>query len=286
MSRKFVAAAIQNHAGPEVGPNLETAVRLSREAIAQGAEFIALPEYFAALELNGPMLLGKPFPEQEHPALPLFADLARETGATFLLGSLAITNARGPSSDTRFVNRAYVIDGNGQIRGRYDKIHLFDVSLANGEEYRESATVRPGSEAVLAPTKWGPLGLSICYDLRFAALYRSLAQQGAEMLAVPAAFTKTTGQAHWHVLLRARAIENGAFVIAPCQFGVHEGGRADFGHSLIVDPWGRVLADGGEGEGIALAEIDLDEAVRVRRMIPSLTHDRPFSLTKTADAAE
>ena len=160
---------------------------------------------------------------------------------------------------------------------RYDKIHLFDVDLADGESYRESATIAAGDRAITADLPWGKLGLSICYDLRFPHLYRALAQAGADFLAVPAAFTKTTGEAHWHVLLRARAIESGCYVIAPCQTGTHPGGGACYGHSLLVDPWGRILADGGEATGIVLGEIDPAEVTRARGMIPSLQHDRPFA---------
>ena len=190
-----------------------------------------------------------------------------------LLGSLGVERPDG-----RIANRGYVIDPQGRVTARYDKIHLFDVDLEAGKSYRESATIAPGSEAVVAETPWGGLGLSVCYDLRFPQLYRRLAKSGATMLAVPAAFTKITGEAHWHVLVRARAIENGAYVFAPCQNGTLEGGSECFGHSLIVDPWGRVLADGGEGEGVILADVDPEEVTRARQRIPALTHDRNFSV--------
>jgi predicted amidohydrolase len=179
-----------------------------------------------------------------------------------------------------------MIAPDGSIAARYDKLHLFDVDLDGAHVYRESATIAPGGEAVLAPCIGGPIGLSICYDLRFAALYRLLAKSGAQMLAIPAAFTKITGEAHWHVLNRARAIENGAYVIAPCQYGMLAGGSECFGHSLIVDPWGKVLADGGDAEGIAVAEIDLAQSALARNRIPSLTHDRPFAIARAAEAAE
>jgi predicted amidohydrolase len=277
MSRNFTVACIQNCAGPEMGPNLEECADFTRRAAEDGANLICLPEYFSSLEVTGKLILGKPLPEAEHPAIPLFTGLARDLGIHILLGSLAIQ-----TGGEKFVNRSYFIDSAGQITARYDKIHLFDVELANGEVYLESGTVDPGDRAVLASTPWGLLGLSICYDLRFPQLYRSLAQAGAEMLAIPAAFTKTTGEAHWHVLQRARAIETGCFVVAPSQFGVHAGGRACYGHSLIVDPWGRVLADGGEEAGPVLAEIDLDEVGKARGMIASLRHDRDFALSDTA----
>jgi predicted amidohydrolase len=189
-----------------------------------------------------------------------------------LLGSLAIK--AGPGKVT---NRSYLVDAAGEIAARYDKLHLFDVDLADGERYRESAAVAPGSNAVVAPTPWATLGLSICYDLRFPYLYRALAQAGAQILTVPAAFARTTGQAHWHVLLRARAIETGCYVLAPCQCGTHGGGRPTYGHSLIVDPWGRILADGGDEPGIVTATLDLAEVAKARAMIPALQHDRAIA---------
>jgi len=188
--------------------------------------------------------------------------------------------------DGKILNRSIMLDPTGHIAARYDKLHLFDVDLGDGKIYRESATIAPGAEAVLAPCAGSLIGLSVCYDLRFPELYRSYAQAGAEMLAVPAAFTRMTGQAHWHVLNRARAIENGSFVIAPCQFGTLAGGAECFGHSLIVDPWGRVLADGGEEENVALADIDLDLVTETRRRIPSLRHDRPFTPALPREAAQ
>ena len=183
--------------------------------------------------------------------------------------------ARGPSPTVPICSTP-----SGAVAARYDKIHLFDVDLPGGESYRESATIAPGACGVVADLPWGRLGLSICYDLRFAGLYRALAQAGADFLTVPAAFTRTTGQAHWHVLLRARAIETGCYVFAPCQYGVHAGDRATYGHSLIVDPWGQVLADGGEERGVVVAEVDPAAVARARAMIPALAHDRPFDLAE------
>ena len=270
MSESFKAACIQNCAGPDVGPNIAETLAMSRDAADRGAELICLPEYFSALEVRDGRLYFEPFAEDAHPALPAFRDLAKERGVWILLGSLPIAAGGG-----KINNRGYMIDPTGAVTARYDKVHLFDVDLPGGESYRESATIEPGCDAVLTDTPWGKLGLSICYDLRFPHLYRALAQAGAGILVVPAAFTKTTGEAHWHVLLRARAIENGAYVIAPCQCGVHEGG-ATYGHSLIIDPWGRVLADGGEDPGVVMAEINMAEVARVRGMIPSLQHDRPY----------
>ncbi len=274
---RLTVACIQNSAQSEIVPNLEETATLTRQAASEGAQFVCLPEYFSCLDVIGNMLLAHPLPEDEHPALPLFTGLARDLKIQVLLGSLAID-----TGGEKFVNRSFMISDTGEITARYDKIHLFDVDLPGGESYRESASVAPGDQAVLAPTPWGPLGMSICYDLRFPRLYRALAQAGAGMLTVPAAFTKTTGEAHWHVLMRARAIENGCFVFAPSQYGVHASGSACFGHSLIVDPWGRVLDDAGEEAGYALAECDLDEVGKARGMIASLQHDRDFAAPEIA----
>jgi predicted amidohydrolase len=178
---------------------------------------------------------------------------------------------------TTLANRSLLIRPDGEIAGRYDKIHMFDVDLAGGERHRESSVFRPGERAVTAALPWGVLGMSVCYDLRFAYLYRALAHAGADFLSIPAAFTVPTGRAHWHVLLRARAVENGCFIFAPAQWGEHTGGRKSYGHSLIVDPWGEVLADGGEGEGIITANIDPGRITEARKMVPSLQHDRGFT---------
>src|SRR5512134_1122566 len=242
-----------------------------REARAGGADFVLLPENVSMLEPVSRLLKEKASSEEKHPALAAFRDLARETGVWLLIGSLAI---RAP--DGRVSNRSLLVDPLGEVVARYDKIHMFDVDLGPGERYRESATIAPGAHAVLADTPWGALGLSVCYDLRFPHLYRRLAQQGAAYLSIPSAFTRTTGRAHWHVLQRARAIENGAYVFAPAQCGTHAEGRETFGHSLIVDPWGTVLADAGEEPGAILAAIDPQQVAEARRRIPSLGHDRPF----------
>jgi deaminated glutathione amidase len=272
MAETLKAACIQFSARPEIETNLKTSLRLTREAAAAGAKLITLPEYFSGVRTEGHRVVPTAFRESEHPAIPALAAAAKELGLWVLLGSLGIVRADG-----RIDNRSYLLDPGGRIAARYDKIHLFDVDLEAGKEYRESATIAPGSVAVVADTPWGGLGLSICYDLRFPQLFRRLAHEGATMLAVPAGFTRLTGKAHWHVLCRARAIENGAYVIAPCQNGTLEGGAECFGHSLIVDPWGEILADGGEEEGIVIAEIDPAKVTEARRRIPALTHDRDFS---------
>ena len=276
MSERITVACIQNCATPDLAANIAETAAMTREAAAKGARFICLPEYFSALDVENGRLKIPSFPEDRHPALPAFRALADELDAWLLLGSLPIDAGSDDAGGGKALNRGYLLDADGRIAARYDKVHLFDVDLAGGESYRESATIAPGCEAVTAALPWTTLGLSICYDLRFPQLYRALAQAGAEILAVPAAFTKTTGEAHWHILNRARAIENGAFVVAPCQCGVHAGGAATYGHSLIVDPWGEVLADGGEEPGVVLAEIDLRRVAEVRARIPSLRHDRPF----------
>ena len=271
MPKKFIAACVQNNATPDVDFNIETALRLAKQAAEAGADLICTPEYFSGLRTENGFFHPAAFAEAEHPVLPAFAAAAREWNVWFLLGSLGVR-----SPDGRIFNRAYVIGSDGGIVARYDKIHMFDVVLDSGP-YTESATIAPGDRAVVAPTPWGGLGLSICYDLRFAALYRRLAQNGATVLAAPAAFTKVTGEAHWHILNRARAIEHGCYMVSPCQYGGIEGGGACFGHSLIVDPWGAVLADGGDGEGVVLAEIDPARAAEARGKIPALDHDRPIT---------
>lgn len=273
MSARFTAACVQVNAGTEIDANLAAAGDLVRRARDRGADLIALPEMVTAIVFGRRRSLERALPEDSHPGIPVFADLARETGATLLAGSMAI----GLPGGEQAANRSFLFDPSGAVVARYDKMHMFDVDLAGGESYRESATYRPGDRAVVAPTPWGGLGMTICYDLRFAYLYRALAQAGARMLSVPAAFTRQTGQAHWHVLLRARAIETGCFVIAPAQTGTHDQGRQTFGHSLIVAPWGEVLADAGEEVGVVTAEIDMGRVDEARAAVPALRHDRAVS---------
>jgi len=272
VTSRFRAACIQITAGREIPPNVEKLSALIRRARDAGADLITLPENATMIEPVTAQALAKAVPEQEHPGLPAFQALARETGAWLLIGSLSIR-----VGEDRVANRSLLLDASGAIVARYDKLHLFDVNLKDGESYRESETIRPGDRAMLAPTPWGLMGMTICYDVRFPYLYRSLAHAGAGMLTVPAAFTRTTGRAHWHVLVRARAIENGCYVIAPAQCGVHAEGRTTYGHSLIVDPWGDVLADGGEDEGIIVADIDMEQVEKARRRIPALEHDRAYA---------
>jgi len=267
----FRAACVQLRSTDDVAENIRDTVRWVREAAARGAAFIATPENTTLMAPDGGAKLAHSFDEAHDPALPVFSALARELKVWILIGSLAIK-----VSDTKTANRSFLFAPDGSIAARYSKIHLFDVQLASGETYRESNTVAGGDTAVIADTPMGKLGLSICYDLRFPQLYRKLAQKGAFLFAVPSAFTVPTGSAHWHVLLRARAIENGAFVIAPAQGGTHANGRKTYGHSLIVSPWGEILAEAGTEPGVIIADIDPALAADARAKVPNLQHDRDF----------
>ena len=273
----FTVACLQTNTGLEMEAEIEKLRPLVREARARGADFIATPETALMGDRKRARMLDKAREEADHPGYPAFAQMARETGAWLLAGSFTV------KLDAEHVaNRSVLFDPTGAAVASYDKIHMFDVDLEGGDSYRESATVRSGGRAVLAPTPWGLMGLTVCYDLRFPQLYRALAQAGASILTVPACFTRYTGQAHWHVLLRARAIETGCFVIAPAQVGTHADGRETYGHSLVVAPWGEVLADGGEAVGITLAQIDMTRVAKARGMVPSLAHDRPFQNPRPA----
>ncbi len=241
------------------------------DLVAQGAEMVFTPEMSGLVDRDRRRAAVNVRAEADDVVLAAVREAARAHGVWVHLGSLAL------AAGELFANRGFLIDDIGAIRARYDKIHLFDVTLPGGESYRESAAYRPGDAAVVADTPWGPLGLSICYDLRFPALYRALAEAGAVILSVPAAFTATTGAAHWHVLLRARAIETGCFVIAAAQTGVHADGRATYGHSLVIAPWGEVLLDMGEGAGTAVVDIDLGAVAEARGRVPALAHARNFA---------
>lgn len=280
MSNTFKAACIQNCASRDMMKTIGRSTELVRAARDQGADLIALPEFFSCLHVDDDGLETGAAPESGHPALPIYRTVAQDTGAWLLLGSLGINDG-----GQRLRNRSFMISPDGEICARYDKIHMFDVELGKGEKYRESDRFEPGDQAVLAATPWGMIGLSICYDLRFAYLYRTLAQAGAKVLTIPAAFMKTTGEAHWHILCRARAIETGCYVIAPCQNGTHGKART-YGHSLIIDPWGDVLADGGgENEGVVIAEIDPGKADEARARIPALHHDRKYTDPEFSETA-
>jgi predicted amidohydrolase len=271
----FKAAMIQMRSGLVPAANIDAASRLIGEAKAAGADYVQTPEMTNILAANRAQLFATVVEEKSDPSLAAFRELARKHAIHLHIGSLEVKH-----TDDRASNRGFLIDPQGEIRARYDKIHMFDVDLANGESYRESNNYAPGESAVLSDLPWGRLGITICYDVRFPALYRALAEAGATMLTVPSAFTKQTGEAHWHVLNRARAIENGSFVFAAAQGGKHENGRETFGHSLIVDPWGRVLAEGGTEPGVVIAEIDPTEIAKARSRIPSLQHGRRFEVVE------
>lgn len=269
----FHAACVQLRTGLDVTRNVAQACRLIRAAAADGADFVATPETTHLMELGGKALFAKTVAQDDDPGLKAFGALAAELGLWLLIGSLSIR-----VSETKVANRSFLLAPDGAIAATYDKIHLFDVDLVDGESYRESKNFQAGNQAVVAALPWGGLGLTICYDVRFPALFRALARGGAHILTVPAAFTQQTGQAHWHVLLRARAIETGCFVLAPAQGGTHENGRKTYGHSLIIAPWGEILAEAGSDPGVISARLDMDQVAQARARIPSLLHDRPFAL--------
>ena len=257
--------------------NLAASLGFVRQAHAEGAEFILTPECTNGLWSNRAAQKALLRLEEDDATLAALRDEAGKLGVWLLIGSLALLTG---DSDGRFANRSFLIRPDASIAARYDKIHMFDVNVSETEVYRESAAFRPGSQAVIAQTPFAPIGMTVCYDVRFATLYRKLAQGGAQIITVPAAFNHITGAAHWETLLRARAIENGAFVLAPAQTGFHaeaDGkGRRTYGHSLAIAPWGEVLADGGTEPGVTLVDIDLTQVADARRRVPSLQHDRGF----------
>jgi deaminated glutathione amidase len=271
----FNAAMIQMRSGLDPAANLAAALDLIDEAKQTGADYVLTPEMTNVLAAKREQLFAKIVAEEQDATLTTLREVARKLAIYIHIGSLAIK-----ASPEKAANRSFLIDRRGEVVARYDKIHMFDVDLAGGESYRESNTYRPGELAMVADLPWGRLGLTVCYDLRFPALYRALAEAGASFLAIPSAFTRQTGEAHWHVLQRARAIENGCFVFAAAQGGKHENGRETYGHSLVVDPWGRVLAEGGTEPGVVMAQIDPSEAVAARGRIPSLHHGRRFELVE------
>ncbi len=273
----FKAACVQLNSGSDLAENLRAIAASVREAAAQGAQLIMLPEYAALLDGSGRVMRDNSFVEDAHPGLAECRALARETAAWLLVGSLTIK-----IDDTRMANRSYLLAPDGSTVASYDKIHMFDVTLPSGKAIRESSAYQPGGRAVIAATPWGALGMSVCYDLRFPQLFRALARAGALFLAVPSSFQRETGVAHWHALLRARAIENLSYVFAPAMCGEHQGGRSTYGHSLIIDPWGKIIAELGAEPGICYAEINPAEVERVRAMLPALTHDCAFEAPSKA----
>lgn len=277
---RFRAALVQMRSGRDMARNQADAEALIRAAAGQGAALVATPEMTNIIEPDRTRLSAVVRPEAEDATVARLAALAAELGLWLNAGSLAL---RGPQD--KVVNRSLLFAPDGTLAARYDKLHLFDVDLPTGERIRESEAIAAGDRAVVAETALGRLGLTICYDVRFAALYRRLAQAGAMILTVPSAFTVPTGEAHWHVLLRARAIETGSFVLAAAQGGEHDSGRCTYGHSLAVSPWGEVLAEGAIAPGVIVAEIDTEQALAARRRIPALQHDRGFALKAPATVA-
>jgi len=271
----FKAAMIQMRSGLSPAANSDEAVRMIGEAKSAGADYVLTPEMTNILAAKREQLFSVVVEEEADASLATLREVARKLGIYVHIGSLAIR-----ISPDRAANRSFLVGPKGDILARYDKIHMFDVDLAGGERYRESRNYRPGELAVLADLPWGRLGLTVCYDLRFPALYRALAEAGATMLAIPSAFTRQTGEAHWHVLMQARAIENGSFVFAAAQGGQHENGRDTYGHSLIVDPWGSIIAEGGTEPGVIMAEINPAEVASARARIPSLQHGRRFEIVE------
>src|SRR5438270_2537338 len=269
----FRVGLIQMRSGRTPSANMEAAAKLIGEAKNGGADYVQTPEMTNIMEVSREKLFSTIVPEEQDASLATFRELARALGIYVHVGSLALK-----VSADKAANRSFLIDRRGEIVARYDKIHMFDVDLKGGESYRESRSYRPGDLAVLTDLPWGRLGLTICYDLRFPALYRALAEAGATFLAIPSAFTRQTGEAHWHVLMRARAIENGSFVFAAAQGGDHENGRSTFGQSLVVDPWGRIIAEGGIEPGVVIAAIDPTLVSGARSRVPSLQHGRRFEV--------
>ncbi|WP_122523054.1 carbon-nitrogen hydrolase family protein [Pannonibacter phragmitetus] len=278
----FTAACVQLRSSRDVAANSAAAEALIREAAAAGADYVQTPEMTNLLERSREELMAKIRVEEEDPSLAGFRALAAELDIWLHIGSLAILLEPGKAA-----NRGFLIGPDGSLKARYDKIHMFDVDLPNGESWRESATYRPGCESLVADLPFARLGMAVCYDVRFPALFRAQARAGAEVLTMPAAFTRQTGEAHWHVLQRARAIENGAFVISSAQGGKHEDGRETYGHSLIVNPWGAVIAELDHDEpGFVTARIDTEETQKARQRIPAIANERDFTLTQTGKEIE
>jgi deaminated glutathione amidase len=269
----FTAAMVQMRTGLLPEPSLEQGSQLIREAARQGADYVLTPEVSNMMQANRKALFELLATEQDDRSLKAYRALAAELKIHLHIGSLALR-----ASPEKAVNRSFLIGPDGTLIASYDKIHMFDIDLPGGESYRESANYQPGETAVIADLPWGRLGLTICYDVRFPALYRALAESGAAFFTVPSAFTRKTGEAHWHTLLRARAIENGCFVFAAAQAGLHENKRETYGHSMIIDPWGTVLAEAGVEPGVVMAKIDPARVATARKTVPSLQHGRRFSV--------
>lgn len=273
MNASLRTACLQVNSGNDLQANLATVRTMAREAASKGAEFLLTPEYVLMMDGSGRVMRERALDADGAPALAELQALARELKVWLLAGSLTLR-----SDPPLIANRSFLISGEGDVVATYDKIHMFDVTLPDGRVIQESSTYRAGDRAVVAQTPWGRLGMTLCYDLRFPGLFRVLAQAGAQFITVPSSFQRQTGKSHWHALLRARAIENECFVFAPAMCGDHPGNRQTYGHSLVIDPWGGIVAEGGEGPEIVYADITPAEVGRIRRMIPSLEHDRDFEL--------
>jgi deaminated glutathione amidase len=272
----FRVGLVQMCTGRDVEKNLADAGAFVREAARQGAQYVQTPEITVLMETERERLFTAVRPEEGNSAIAHFSSLARELGIWLHVGSMGVLVGNG-----RIANRSLLFSPNGQLEARCDKIHMFDVQLPGGEVYRESKNYQPGDAAVLAALPWGTLGMTVCYDLRFPHLYRALAKAGADFLAIPSSFTRPTGAAHWHVLMRARAIENGCFVFAAAQAGTHEVGRQTYGHSLVVAPWGEILVEAdGDTPGVIVTDVDVKQVREARARVPSLQHDRPFQISR------
>lgn len=276
MNQPFRAACLQLNSGSDLAVNLAAVKTMVAEAAKSGAQLVLTPEYSLMMDGSGRVMREGALDADGGAALVELQNLARTNNIWLLLGSLTLK-----TGEERIVNRSYLIAADGSVVATYDKIHMFDVTLPDGKVIRESSSYRPGEQAVVTATPWGKLGMTVCYDVRFPHLYRILAQQGAHFISVPASFQRQTGKAHWHTLLKARAIENAAYILAPAMCGEHPGNRQTYGHALIVDPWGEVLADGGEEPGIIYADIDPARVAKIRSMMPSLEHDRPYAVYTT-----
>ena len=274
MSRSIQIACLQTRPMPDCEMAIEEALNLGVEAVVSGAKFLALPEYCGGLVTKNGAFAPPHANEESHKFLKVMREFATKNSVWVLIGSIAVSAGKG-----KYFNRSFLIDSNGAIVSRYDKVHLFDVNLSEREVYRESDFVVPGGKAVLVNTPFGVIAHSICYDIRFPNFYRAMCKAGAEIIVVPAAFTKTTGQAHWHLLNRTRAVENGAFVVAPCAVGAVSGGGESYGHSLIVNPWGNIIVDGGENTRVVIGKIELSSVKSARSRISSLKHDSDYEIS-------
>jgi predicted amidohydrolase len=275
MPETFRVACLQMQTGNDLEANLDTVRTMARTAAKNGARFVLTPEYALMMDGSGRIMRERALEADGTPALPNLQALAKELSVWILVGSLTLKTGAD-----RIANRSYLLAADGGVVASYDKIHMFDVTLPDGKVIRESSAYCPGERATIADTPWGRIGLTVCYDLRFPHLYRALAKAGARYLTIPSSFQRATGKVHWHTLIKARAIENACFVFAPAMCGEHPGNRTSYGHSLIVDPWGDVLADGGDQPGVVYADIDPARVDRVRSMLPCLEHDREFRLSE------